>query len=252
MKKILGLDIATHTGYSILEDGKLTNYGVIDLPQEMNLFQRLSFFENNLNQILNTHNPDYVAIEDILLGISGVKTLAYLGRLNGVAISCCYKKVQNKIELLMPSEWKADSFDGLKGISKKVDVQIAVCKHYNLIEENLLSTITKPLDDTNIDISNIEDKIKNLTLDTKKYIAYLSKKRNGPKDSDRQAFERVIARNKELISGFKNYIKECGKKIDTIYKNVSLEIMSKCGLTQDVSDSVGVAYCLYKRLLSKE
>jgi Holliday junction resolvasome RuvABC endonuclease subunit len=246
--KILGLDIATHTGYSVLEDGKLTNYGVIDLPQEMNLFQRLSFFENNLNQILNTHNPDYVAIEDILLGISGVKTLAYLGRLNGVAISCCYKKVQNNIQLMMPSEWKANSFGGLNGTSKKVDVQISVCKHYKLIDEELLSEITKPLDNTNIDLNNVQEKIKQLTLETKKYIAFLSRKRNVPKETDKAAFRKVIDENKETIAQYKKYIQQCNKKVDTIYKNVSLEIMSKCGLTQDVSDSVGVAYSLWKRL----
>lgn len=246
--KILGLDIATHTGYSVLEDGKLTNYGVIDLPQEMNLFQRLSFFENNLNQILNTHNPDYVAIEDILLGISGVKTLAYLGRLNGVAISCCYKKVQNNIELMMPSEWKANSFDGLNGTSKKIDVQISVCKHFNLIQLDVLNEITKPLNNANIDLSNIQEKIKNLTQDTKKYIAFLSRKRNGPKDTDRAAFEKVIRDNKEAINAYKKYIQDSTKTVDKLYKNVSLEIMSRCGLTQDVSDSIGVAYCLYKKL----
>jgi len=247
--RIIGLDIATKTGYCLLEDGNLVNYGMLDLPQEMNLFQRLSFFETNLNNILDTFTPDYIAIEDILLGISGVKTLAYLGRLNGVALSCCYKKVQNNIELMMPSKWKAESFDGLNGLSKKVDVQIAVCKHFNLIEPKLLETITKPLNETNIDVSNIQSKITDLSLETKKFIAFLARKRNGLKsDVDRRAFENKIQENKKTIQSYKEYIQKCNKKIDNIYKSVSLEIMSKCGLTQDVSDSVGVAYCLYKKL----
>lgn len=246
--KILGLDIATKTGISLIEDGNLIKYEMLDLPVEMNLFQRLSFFENNLIKILNDYNPDYVAMEDILLGISGVKTLGYLGRLSGVAISCCYKKVHNNIQLYMPSEWKANSFEGLNGISKKVEIQIAVCKHFHLIEENLLNTIIKPLDNANIDISNIQQKIKDISLETKKYLAFLSKKRNGPKtDSDRKIFEIKIQENKDLIKKYKNYISECDKKVDTIYKNVSLEIMSRCGLTQDVSDSIGIAYCLWKK-----
>lgn len=95
--KILGLDIATNTGWCVLEDGKLLDYGMLNIPIEMNLFQRISFFESNLTKLINSHNPDYVAIEDVLLGISGAKTLAYLGRLNGIAISCAFKKVQNKI-----------------------------------------------------------------------------------------------------------------------------------------------------------
>ena len=247
--KILGLDIATKTGYSLIEDGNLIKYGMLDLPQEMNLFQRLSFFENNLNRILDDYKPDYVAMEDVLLGISGVKTLAYLGRLSGVAISCCYKKIQNNIVLYMPAEWKANSFNGLNGIAKKVEIQIAVCKHFNLIENELLNVITKPLDNANIDLSNIQQKIKDISLETKKYITFLSKKRNGPKtDSDRKIFELKIKENKDLIKKYKDYIVSCNKKIDDIYKNVSLEIMSKCGLTQDVSDSIGIAYCLWRKL----
>ena len=251
--KIVGLDIATKTGISLIEDGKLIKYGMLDIPTEMNLFQRLSFFENNLIRILNDYNPDYVAMEDILLGISGVKTLAYLGRLNGVAISVCYKKLQNNIQLYMPSEWKANSFEGLNGTSKKVEIQIAVCKHFNLIEKDLLSSITKPLDNTNIDLTNVQNKIKDITLETKKFLAFLAKKRNGPKsDSDRKIFEIKIQENKELIKKYKDYIVQCNKKIEEIYKNVSLEIMSKCGLTQDVSDSIGIAYALYRKLSSKE
>ena len=42
------------------------------------------------------------------------------------------------------------------------------------------------------------------------------------------------------------------KNIEKVYKGVSLGIMSKCGLTCDVSDSVGVAYCLWKKLNQKE
>lgn len=41
----------------------------------------------------------------------------------------------------MPSEWKSKSFDGLNGNSKKVDIQISVCKHYKLIDEDELNEI---------------------------------------------------------------------------------------------------------------
>ena len=99
MSKVLGLDIASSTGWCILDDNRLEKYGVITIPSEMNLFQRLKYFENNLNQILQENSPDSVHIEDVILGISGAKTLAYLGRLNGVAISVCYNKVGDNIKL---------------------------------------------------------------------------------------------------------------------------------------------------------
>jgi Holliday junction resolvasome RuvABC endonuclease subunit len=109
--KILGLDIATNTGYCILNDGKLETYGMINLLSEMNILQRISFFENNILKLLEEYKPDYVAIEDLIMGISGVKVLSYLARLSGVALSCCYKKVGNNISLFTPSEiCKSETF----------------------------------------------------------------------------------------------------------------------------------------------
>lgn len=84
--KILGLDIASNTGWCILDDNKLHKYGVIHIPSDMNLLQRLSFFEMNLKQIINDNNIDFCCIEDVILGISGVKTLSYLARLNVIII----------------------------------------------------------------------------------------------------------------------------------------------------------------------
>lgn len=247
--KILGLDIATNSGYCILTDGKIETYGMINIPVEMNLFQRIGFFENNLSKILNDNNPDYVAIEDLIMGISGVKTLSYLARLGGVALSLCYKKVQNNIALYTPSEWKASSFDGLNGTAKKYEIQLAVCKHFNLVENDLLIEITKPLNTINDQTDIIKKNIDTLSLDTKKYIAFLNRKRTGCKnDTERKAFEHKINENKKLIKQYKEDIETSKKNIDNIYKTISLEIMSKCGLTCDVSDSVGIAYCLWKKI----
>lgn len=249
--KILGLDIATNTGYCILNDGNIETYGMLNIPTEMNLFQRISFFETNIIKILNDNNPDYVVIEDVILGASGAKTLAYLSRLNGVALSCCYKKVQNNIALYTPSEWKANSFEGLNGLAKKYEIQLAVCRHFKLIEEELLNNICKPLSTINDQTETIKKTIDVISLNTKKYIAFLSRKKTGPStDAERKAFERKIEENKVQIKNFKNQLESNKKQIDDIYKSVSLEIMSKCGLTSDVSDSIGIAYCLWKKLNS--
>lgn len=246
--KILGLDISTNTGYCILNDGKLETYGMINIPSEMTLLQRISFFENNLIKLLNEYNPDYVAIEDLIMGISGVKVLSYLARLGGVALSCCYKKVGNNIVLYTPSEWKASSFDGLNGTAKKYEIQICVCKHFNLIDESTLNEIIQPLDTIKDNSETIKIQLELLKNDTKKYLAYLNRKRNGCKnDSERKSFQHKIEENKTIINQYKNTIENNKKHIDDIYKNISLEIMSKCGLTCDVSDSIGIAYCLWKK-----
>lgn len=247
--RILGLDIATNTGYCILNEGKLETYGMLNIPTEMNLLQRIGFFENNIIKLLSDYSPDYVAIEDLIMGISGVKTLSYLSRLSGVALSCCYKKVQNNIALYTPSEWKANSFDDLNGTAKKYEIQIAVCKHFKLIDENTLSSITEKLKGITDNTSSIKKKMEVLSCDTKKYIAFLARKRNGCKtESEKNSFLKQIEENKKAIQIYKKQIDDSKKNIENTYKNISLEIMSKCGLTCDVSDSIGIAYCLWKKL----
>lgn len=247
--KILGIDIATNSGYCLLNDGNLETYGMINIPIEMNLFQRISFFENNITKILNDYKPDCVAIEDLIMGISGVKTLSYLARLGGVALSVCYKKVQNNISLYTPSEWKANSFDGLNGTAKKYEIQVAVCKHFKLVEEEQLNVILQPLNNIQDHSESIKKSMETLSLDTKKYIAFLNRKRNGcSTDAERKAFENKIKENKQTIQQYKVNLEESKKKIDDVYKNISLEIMSRCGLTCDVSDSIGIAYCLWKKI----
>ena len=246
---IVGLDIATSTGVCVLKDGMLNTYKNIVIPQEMNLLQRLSFFEHNLNKVLDEYNPDYVALEDVICGISGVKTTVYLSRLSGVALSCCYKKVSSNIALFTPSDWKANSFENLNGTAKKYEIQIAVCKHFNLIDDPTLTSICKPLNNIKDNTSTIQKSIEILTQDTKKYIAFLNRKKNGCKnDYERKSFIKKIEENKSEIKMLKDTVEKNKKDIDNIYKNVSMDIMSRVGLNCDVSDSIGIAYCLWKKL----
>lgn len=247
--KILGLDIASNTGWCILNDGKLEKYGVIHIPSEMNLCQRISFFEMNLKQILNENNVDFCCIEDVILGISGAKTLAYLGRLNGVALLTCYNKVNNNIKLYIPGEWKSNSFDGLNGNAQKVDIQIAVCKFFNLIKDDELNNIIKPLSEIKDNSQDAISKIKILKEQVQKDKAFLNRKRKGPStEQEKKSYLNKIEEYKKEISRLENIVDQNKKNIESIYKTVSLNIMSLCGLTCDVSDSIGIAMCGYKQL----
>ena len=239
--KVLGLDIATVSGWCILNDGELEKYGVITIPSEMNLFQRIKYFENNLIQILNENVPDEVHIEDVILGISGAKTLAYLGRLNGVAISICYNKVGDHIKLYQPTMWKSHSFANLNGMAKKAEIQIAVIKHFQLLPENELQEIIKPLSEFN----DQDESIKNQLDQLKKRISTLTKlyKRKTITTIEKESTKNQIDEfNKQLLE-LKKIIKKRTREIETIYKQVSISLAAKCGLTSDVSDSIGIAYC---------
>lgn len=245
--KILGLDIASNTGWCILDDNKLHKYGVIHIPSDMNLLQRLSFFEMNLKQIINDNNIDFCCIEDVILGISGVKTLSYLARLNGIALLCCYSKVSNNIKLYSPNEWKSNSFEDLNGSSQKVDIQIAVCKYFNLIKEDDLKNITKPLSDLKDNSAEFSEKIKILKSQLQKDKAYLNRKKRGPSsEQERKSYLNRIESAKQEITRLDSIILNNKKTIEKVYKDVSLNITSMCGLTQDVSDSIGIAMCGYK------
>lgn len=239
--KILGLDIATSTGWCLLKDDKLVKYGMINIPSEMNLFQRIKFFENNLIQILNDNNPDEVHIEDVILGISGAKTMAYLGRLNGVAISVCYNKVGDHIKLYAPPIWKAHSFTGLTGMAKKAEIQISVIKHFKLINESDLDVIIKPLKHFN-DVDNKYADQLNLykkTITTCKQVIARKRTDDNTKNQTNAAMKEAEKKLKEV----KSIINKRKKEIEKVYKDVSVSLTAKCGLTADVSDSIGIAYC---------
>ena len=106
--RYLGLDIATTTGWSYFEDESLVERGSIHILSQMDLPQRLHYFHLELKRVLEKMNPEWIFIEDVFLGISGAKTLAYLSRLNGVAINTAFEVLQENVKLYEPGYWKAN------------------------------------------------------------------------------------------------------------------------------------------------
>lgn len=239
--KILGLDIASNTGWCILEDSKLVKYGMISIPSEMNIFQRLKFFENNLAQILNENKPDEVHIEDVILGISGARTLAYLGRLNGIAISICYNSVGDRIKLYTPTTWKSHSFPELTGMAKKAEIQIAVIKHFNLINKEDLDLIIKPLNDFNSEDSSLKEQCDIIKKRIDTYKKILNRKKT--EEREKSKLKESILIDNNALKELKKNLDRRKKEIENIYKQVSISLTAKCGLTSDVSDSIGIAFC---------
>lgn len=63
---ILGLDLSSKSsGYSVLEDGKLIDYGCITSASS-NLFKRIDIMVSGVRAILYKHQIDHVYIEDVL------------------------------------------------------------------------------------------------------------------------------------------------------------------------------------------
>lgn len=112
---LLALDQATHiTGWSIFKDGKLVKYGKIDANQN-DIGDRLHYIRTQVKNLIQEHNVDQVALEDIQLQnnvINNVDTFKKLAEVFGVIYELC---VELKIPrtAVLASSWKSTL--GIKG-----------------------------------------------------------------------------------------------------------------------------------------
>ena len=85
--RVLGLDISqTSTGWAVLEDCLLVDYGTLEFDRKKKLGDNLMLFHEFLKSILLRHQPvDVISIEDTFTG-KNPKTSALLTRYSGTAI----------------------------------------------------------------------------------------------------------------------------------------------------------------------
>ena len=91
LMRVLGIDCGSEcTGFGVVEllpDGKLLciNSGAIKMSPREALASRLAKIFNQLGLIIQQHNPDHVAIEDVFYAVN-VKSALKLGHVRGVAM----------------------------------------------------------------------------------------------------------------------------------------------------------------------
>jgi crossover junction endodeoxyribonuclease RuvC len=89
--RALGIDCGTeYTGYGVVEleeSGRLVclTCGAVKLSPRVPMAQRLSKIFSSLQEIIQTHRPDRVAIEDVFYAVN-VKSALKLGQVRGVAM----------------------------------------------------------------------------------------------------------------------------------------------------------------------
>lgn len=248
---VLGLDIATQTGWSVLDsdDNSLIAFGSIQINPSMTLPQKINFLSIELTRVLEKYKPDYVFMEDLICGISGVKTLSYLGRLNGAAILTCCRFVDNNIKFFSPPCWKKNGFENLSGLAKKWEVQLAVINHFHISLSNDFYVCLKNLklvdDNSSVKFEQIISKC-HAEIDTlKKKI--LSKK-TPPSENEKQIIVQNISTLKKKIDDEKKSLKKYKNEFEKRMVKISLEITSKTSISPDIADSIGVALCGIKEL----
>jgi crossover junction endodeoxyribonuclease RuvC len=247
--KILGLDIATETGWSYIEDDKLIDYGLIRVDNRMDLPQRLHYFHLALTRLFEKYRPDHCFIEDVILGISGAKTLAYLGRLNGVAINAAFGVLQDRIKLYTPTYWKANSFDGLGGMAKKWQIQLACIKHFNINIVGNFDSIDSMVHDYECTDNNTKICITDNRTKINKLKASLNRKRNPLTDDDKKQVTSDIKKLEIHVKTLKSQKKDREKKFNKNMERIALDISAQTGMTPDICDACGIAICGIKEMV---
>ena len=103
---LLALDQATRiTGWSIWQNGTLTEFGHIEFDDEDNFIRNHKLIQWMAN-MMETRNIDIVAIEDIQMQINNVTTFQKLAQLQGAIIE---KVLSQNLDykIIRPTEWRA-------------------------------------------------------------------------------------------------------------------------------------------------
>ncbi len=84
--RILGIDCGVlATGYAVLDNERITGFGVIKTDSKENFSSRLSKIYAGIRDVIEDEKPDITVIESLFYG-SNVKTLISLAQIRGVIL----------------------------------------------------------------------------------------------------------------------------------------------------------------------
>ena len=104
--RVAGIDASTNkSGVSIMCDGALEYYILIDLHKEKDVMKRISMMMVKICEIINEYDVDQIYMEKSICKGGNVDTTQKLSFLMGGIMLYC---AQNKIEFInpLPSEWR--------------------------------------------------------------------------------------------------------------------------------------------------
>lgn len=132
---VCGIDGSTNsTGISIMQDGELKFYTLIDLHKEKNAMKRIQQMLLNICEVLDQYDIDAIYMEKSVLK-SNIDTVQKLSNLAGGIMLYC---AQNNIEFNhpVPTEWRAKigivQSKKVKREVLKAEAILAVKKEYGL------------------------------------------------------------------------------------------------------------------------
>lgn len=132
---LLSIDQSSReNGWAIFIDGTLKDYGLIHLSDD-DLGKRLVQLRQDLINLINQYNINYIAFEDIQMQTSvgnNVKTFKVLANVYGVILELCEELKINYI-IVSSNTWKSSlSIKGKNRPAQKKDAQRYVWETYKL------------------------------------------------------------------------------------------------------------------------
>ena len=251
---ILGLDISSSSsGWALLDNEKLVDYGLVKPEGAMSTTQRLYFFGNEIKKIIERCTPDEIAIEETIL-VRGPKIMRVLARFSGVALFQAYSYQKRDVKTYEPQVWKKRL--GLQGLAIKPVVQLFICDKFDLLSSDKIEEYKNELKQVDIDkvdlrkgskkeLKQLENEILAFDKSAKEFKRMVKKKKK--KEVNEEELKKIdedVITLKEMKTNLSVKKKEVNAKIRDIDKRieqVSMNVYSDCGINPDIADSIGVA-----------
>lgn len=235
MMKILGLDISSSsTGWSVIDDGKLADYGKINFTGKLSNANKLYLLGVELKRVIDRQKPDEIAIEDVIQ-VKSVSVAKILARYNGVAIVEAYRHLQRDPFIIEPTAWKK-VLEGCTGGSKKCEIQIAVCRKFGLLTPEKSSYYQNKIDVIKSNTKEKNEGSSSNIKDLKKQLKKLIKK-----DENSDQVKNLKLQIEELSKNADNSRKSNKKDMTKEFDQISMDIYTETGINEDIADSIGVA-----------
>ena len=129
--KILALDQAAKTGWSIFDNTILVAYGIIDYSKINDVIERNSKLKKAIMKLIRKYKPEVFVLEDIQYQ-KNILTYKQLARLLGTIENYFFER-KYAFEIVKPGEWrKTCHIKGRKRKEQKRNAQLWVKKYFNI------------------------------------------------------------------------------------------------------------------------
>ena len=235
MSKIMGIDISSKsTGWAVIEDNKLLEFGKINPTGSMTSGQKMFYFHNELERIISRYQPNEIAIEDVVQ-VKSVSVTKILARFNGIAIVESYRHLQKEPTLFEPTEWK--KLVTGNGSAKKCETQLFVCEKYNLLPKDKVEFYKNKISFAKNQLSQSNDNTKVSFKDLNKQ---LKKEKN--KENYNQELVLDIQTKIESIKLQNESLRKKNKKdLSNEFDDISMSIYTESSINEDIGDAICVA-----------